>query len=94
MIDFTECVEELNSYKGSEKKKTLIYDNSHINQLVMAIPIILENIHPLSLNLLNINDVNGKKIIPVEYKAYNLAGDYISVENKDNEKELYDLNRK
>ena len=27
MIDFTECVEELNSYKGSEKKKTLIYDN-------------------------------------------------------------------
>lgn len=27
MIDFTGCVEELNSYKGSEKKKTLIYNN-------------------------------------------------------------------
>lgn len=27
MIDFTECIEELNNYKGSEKKKTLIYDN-------------------------------------------------------------------
>ena len=27
MIDFTDCVEELNNYKGSEKKKTLIYNN-------------------------------------------------------------------
>ena len=27
MIDFTECVEELNNYKGSEKKKTMIYNN-------------------------------------------------------------------
>ena len=27
MIDFTNCIEELNNYKGSEKKKTLIYDN-------------------------------------------------------------------
>lgn len=27
MIDFTECVEELNNYKGSEKKKTLVYEN-------------------------------------------------------------------
>lgn len=27
MIDFTNCVEEMNGYKGSEKKKTLIYDN-------------------------------------------------------------------
>jgi len=27
MIDFTKALEELNSYKGSEKKKTLIYDN-------------------------------------------------------------------
>lgn len=27
MIDFTNCVEELNSYKGSEKKKTLVYNN-------------------------------------------------------------------
>lgn len=26
MIDFTKCVEELNNYKGSEKKKTLIYE--------------------------------------------------------------------
>lgn len=26
MIDFTECVEEWNHYKGSEKKKTLIYN--------------------------------------------------------------------
>lgn len=25
MIDFTECIEELNNYKGSEKKKTLMY---------------------------------------------------------------------
>lgn len=25
MIDFTECLEEFNSYRGSEKKKTLIY---------------------------------------------------------------------
>ncbi len=27
MIDFTKCVEELNNYKGSEKKKTLLYNN-------------------------------------------------------------------
>ncbi len=27
MVDFSEAKEELNSYKGSEKKKTLIYDN-------------------------------------------------------------------
>ena len=27
MIDFTNAIEEFNSYKGSEKKKTLIYDN-------------------------------------------------------------------
>ena len=26
MIDFTDAMEELNNYKGSEKKKTLIYD--------------------------------------------------------------------
>ena len=27
MIDFSKAAEELNSYKGSEKKKTLIYNN-------------------------------------------------------------------
>lgn len=27
MIDFTNSIEEINNYKGSEKKKTLIYDN-------------------------------------------------------------------
>ncbi|MGN1299727.1 MAG: HipA domain-containing protein [Clostridia bacterium] len=27
MIDFTKCKEEINQYKGSEKKKTLIYNN-------------------------------------------------------------------
>ena len=27
MIDFTECIEEFNNYKGSEKKKTLIYND-------------------------------------------------------------------
>ncbi len=27
MIDFSKAIEELNSYKGSEKKKTLVYDN-------------------------------------------------------------------
>ncbi len=27
MINFTNCIEELNNYKGSEKKKTLIYEN-------------------------------------------------------------------
>lgn len=27
MIDFTNAIEELNNYKGSEKKKTLIYNN-------------------------------------------------------------------
>lgn len=26
MVDFTNCVEEINSYKGKEKKKTLIYN--------------------------------------------------------------------
>ena len=26
MIDFSKAIEELNSYKGSEKKKTLIYN--------------------------------------------------------------------
>ena len=27
MIDFTNAMEEFNNYKGSEKKKTLIYNN-------------------------------------------------------------------
>lgn len=27
MIDFTNAIEEFNTYSGSEKKKTLIYDN-------------------------------------------------------------------
>ena len=27
MIDFTNAVEEFNNYKGSEKKKTLIYND-------------------------------------------------------------------
>jgi len=27
MVDFTNAIEEFNNYKGSEKKKTLIYDN-------------------------------------------------------------------
>ena len=27
MIDFTNCIEKLNNYKGSEKKKTLVYEN-------------------------------------------------------------------
>ena len=27
MIDFTNAIEEINNYKGSEKKKTLIYNN-------------------------------------------------------------------
>ena len=27
MVDFTNCREEINTYKGSEKKKTLIYEN-------------------------------------------------------------------
>ena len=26
MIDFSKAIEELNSYKGSEKKKTLVYN--------------------------------------------------------------------
>ena len=26
MVDFTECIEELNNYRGSEKKKTLVYN--------------------------------------------------------------------
>lgn len=29
MLDFTKAVEELNSYNGSEKKKTLIYDGKN-----------------------------------------------------------------
>lgn len=36
-------------------------------------------------------NLNGKEILPVKYKAYSLAGDYISVEN-DELKELYDVN--
>ena len=27
MIDFTNAIEEFNNYQGSEKKKTLIYNN-------------------------------------------------------------------
>ena len=27
MVDFTNAIEQLNTYKGSEKKKTLIYGN-------------------------------------------------------------------
>ena len=37
-------------------------------------------------------NINGKEILPVKYKAYNLAGDYISVENDNELKELYDVN--
>ena len=35
---------------------------------------------------------NGKEILPVRYKAYSLAGDYISVEDGNGQKELYDVN--
>lgn len=31
MIDFTNAIEEFNNYKGSEKKKTLIYDKKMKN---------------------------------------------------------------
>ena len=36
--------------------------------------------------------LNGKEILPVKYKAYSLAGDYISVQNDNDLKELYDIN--
>ena len=36
--------------------------------------------------------VSGKEILPVQYVGYSLAGDYISVENEDGSKELYDVN--
>ena len=39
-------------------------------------------------------NTNGKEILAVKYKAYNLAGDYISVESENGLKELYDVNRK
>ncbi len=35
---------------------------------------------------------SGKEIIPVRYKSYSLAGDYISVEDGNGIKELYDVN--
>lgn len=38
--------------------------------------------------------ISGKEILPAKYKSYNLTGDYISVENDDGLKELYDVNRK
>ena len=34
----------------------------------------------------------GKEILPVKFRAYNLAGDYISVEDNSGVKELYDVN--
>ena len=37
-------------------------------------------------------NIDGKEILPVSYKAYNLAGDYISVEKLDGTKELFDVN--
>ena len=30
MIDFTNAIEEINNYKGAEKKKTLIYNGKNI----------------------------------------------------------------
>lgn len=39
-------------------------------------------------------NIEGKEILPVKYKAYSLAGDYISVQNENELKELYDVNRK
>ena len=35
---------------------------------------------------------SGKEILFVKYTGYSLAGDYISVENEDGSKELYDVN--
>lgn len=35
--------------------------------------------------------LDGKEILGVKYKAYNLAGDYIYVELENGEKELYDV---
>ena len=37
-------------------------------------------------------NIDGKEVLPIKYKAYNLAGDYISVENSDGLKEIYDVN--
>ena len=34
MIDFLKAKEELNNYKGSEKKKTLIYNNKKISSKI------------------------------------------------------------
>ena len=39
-------------------------------------------------------NTDGKEILPVKYKSYSLAGDYISVENDEEIKEIYDVNRK
>lgn len=50
MIDFTNAVEEFNNYKGSEKKKTLIYDNK---KYLVKFP------NPIKNNYKNISYINN-----------------------------------
>ena len=65
MINFTNCKEELNNYKGSEKKKTLIYDGK---KYLVKFP---DPIREKNKNISYINNVYSEYI---GSKIFNLLG--------------------
>ncbi len=72
-------------YKNSKQIIDLIYQNINYAD-ISQIFVVKRNSN------YGIFSKSGKEIIPVRYKGYSLAGDYISVEDGNGEKELYDVN--
>lgn len=72
-------------YKNSKKIIDLNYQNINYSDA--------SNIFVVKRNTnYGIFNTSGKEILPARYKAYNLAGSYISVEDYDGNKEIYDVN--
>ena len=73
MIDFTNAIEEFNNYKGSEKKKTLIYDNKKYNRvLCKGAPEVIKGLLKEVLGKL----VNNEKL-DEKYCDHALKGKYL-----------------
>ena len=85
MIDFTNTIEELNNYKGSEKKKTLIYNGK---RYLVKFP---DPIREKNKNISYINNAFseyiGSNIFKIcGFEVQNtILGKYIYIEKKENQ---------
>ena len=82
MIDFTNAIEEFNNYQGSEKKKTLIYNN--IKYLVKFPDPIMEKNKNISYINNAFSEYIGSNIFKMaEFEAQNtLLGKYTITKEK------------